>query len=179
VDAYFAFLLSSSLLGHKHNRQVWEDMCYLCEAKLTEIHREQVSSNDLSEVIVARIEDYGSIANRCAESGDAPTRAFIRKLRQHLMASSHADRVDPKHPIMIGDALQEFALFLEYLRVDLCFAGAFECGLKHVLQRTNDVRTLSEEELTSLVRAGQKEAAAIVARTLESMARESAPKPKP
>ncbi len=178
VDAYFAFLLSCSLLNLEHNRQVWEDMCYLCEAALTEMHQEHITSENLSDVIVARIEDYGRIANRTCESGDAPQIAWIKSLRQHIMASSHENRVDAEHGMVIGDCFEEFALFFDYLRIDLFFAGAFVCGLKHISQRTTDVRRLSEEELTSLVEAGQTEAAAIAARTLDSMACESSSKSK-
>ena len=94
------------------------------------------------------------------------------------MASSHDDRVEAEHPLVIGDAFKESALLSEYLRIDLLFTGAFGCVLKHILQRTTDVRTLSDEELTSLAEAGQREAAAIAARTLDSMARESSRQPK-
>ena len=178
VDTYFVFLLSASLLGHEHDREGWEDMLHLCETALMEIHREQVSSDDLLAVFVARVKDYGLIQNRCAESGDAPTADLIKSLRQHLMASSHDDRIQAEHPIVIGDAFRELALFFEFLRIDLFLAGAFSCGLKHILQRSNDVRTLPEEELITLAQAGQKEAAAIANRTLASMAAESPAPPR-
>lgn len=79
---------------------------------------------------------------------------------------------------MIADAFKEFALLSEYQKIDLLFALPFCRVLKHILQRTTDVRTLSDEELTSLAEAGQREAAATVARTLDSMARESSDQSK-
>ena len=177
VDAYLAFQLSSSLLNLEHNREVWQDMCHLCEATLTRIHEELITSGNLSDVIAARVEGYGRIASRSPNWGRAHT-AFVKSLRQHIMASSNDDRVEAEHPLVIGDAFKESALLSEYRGIDLLFAGAFCCVLRHILQCTTDVRMLSDEELTSLAEAGQREATANAARTLDSRARESSGQPK-
>lgn len=158
VDAYFVFRLSSSLLGHKQERQVWEDMYYLCEAALVEIHKEHVLSDNLANVIVARITEYGDIANHCGESHDAFVRTLTERLRHRIMISSHDDHVEESPPFVLCDIYKELDLRYWHLRIDWSIAGAFDCALKHVFQRTNDVRTLSEEEFRSLVEAGQKEA---------------------
>ena len=157
IDAYFTYLLSRALLGHKHDRQVWEDMCFLCETALIGIHGDQLSNDDLSDVFVARVEGYGQIQNRCAKSGNELATELVKALRQHLVASSHGDHVEEQHPVIIGDFLREFDASLAYLRIDHLCAGAFLCALKHILQRTNDVRTLSEQELLELAVVGQDE----------------------
>lgn len=90
------------------------------------------------------------------------------------MASSGDDFVEVEHAVVIGDFFEEWGCSFEYLRVDLFFAGAFVCGLKHILQRSNDVRTLSEEELITLAQAGQNEAATIAAQSLDSMSKRMA-----
>jgi len=178
VDAYFASRLSDSLLRHKHNHQVWVDMCYLCRDALAEIHQEYITSENLSDVIVARIEEYGRIANLASKLGDPPQVPWVKSLRQHIMASQHTDCVQAEHPLMIGSFFKETALFFDYVRIDLFFGGGFSCGLRHIFQRTTDVRKLPEEELTSLAQAGAREAAAIAARTLDSMLREPSAQPK-
>ncbi|NLW86678.1 MAG: hypothetical protein GXY38_07365 [Planctomycetes bacterium] len=148
-------------------------MCNLCKAALTHTHQGCVDSDDLSGVFIARIKEYGKIANSASKAGDSPLMDRIKSLRQHIRASAHESRVEAEHPVMIGGFFEEFTLFIEYLRIDLFFAGAFTCGLKHILQNTSDVRSVSEEELTRLAQAGQKEAAEIASRTLESITKKS------
>ena len=179
VDAYFAFKLSASLVHLKHDRHVWEDMCSFSEVALSAIHAEKVSCDDLADVIAARAEEYGRIANRCGESGEAPTIPLVKSLRRHIMASSRDDRVRAESPLVIGDAFQEFSLLLGYLRIDLLYAGPFSCVLKHIFQRTRDVRTLSEDELVALAQAGQTEAAAIAAQIPDLTSLLASPRKQP
>ena len=159
VDVYFTFLLSRSLLGHKHERQVWEDMYWFCEATLVAVHGGKVLCEDLVGVILARFDEYGGIANSCAESGDADISIkATERLRQHIMASSRDDRVEKNPPWVICDIFADLPRRSAHLRIDWFFAGSFGCALKHICHRTNDLRTLSEEEFRSLVQAGEQEA---------------------
>ena len=169
IDAYLTFLLSCSLLNLKHDRQVWEDMCNLCEVVLSKIHEQSLTNEDLADVIVARIQQYGDIANRCASSGDPPQISWLKALRQNIMASAHQNRVAAGHPLIIGDIFQEHSILLGLVAIDLMCAGRFGCALKHMFQRTNNVRTLSEGELAKLACAGAKEGAEIAEESIMRM----------
>lgn len=169
VDTYFVFHLSRAILGHKQERQVWEDMCFLCEAALVNIHEKQLLNDNLSSIIGARMKEYGDIANSCAQSGEADIGRFTDRLRQRIMASTHDDHVEENPPFVICDIFTELDRRYWHLRTDLIFAGAFCCALKHIFQRTNDVRNLSEAEFSSLVEAGQEEARPIAKKMIKSL----------
>lgn len=89
VDAYLAFQLSSSLLNLEHNREVWHDMCYLCEAALTKIHEESITSGNLStsSLLALRVTG-GSLV-------EAPTGAV-----RTLLSSNHFGSTSWLHHMM-------------------------------------------------------------------------------
>lgn len=158
VDVYFVFHLSCSMLGLEHQRDVWEGMMLFCESQLLSRYaRPVLEANDLSDVIVARIERYGSDRNSSIESGQDPFTSSLKWLRQHL-ASGNGNEVVADPAFMIGDFFAEQRFIMAMVPVEMGVGGEFGCCLKHVLKATSDVRTLSLERIKELVGDGSAEA---------------------
>ena len=158
VDVYFVFQLSCSMLGLEHQRDVWEEMMFFCESQLLSRYAPPaLSADDLSDVVVARIERYGSVRNSNIESGQDLVTTGLKWLRQHL-ASGNRNQVLADPPIMIGDFFAEQRFIMAMVPVEMRVAGEFGCSLKHVFQATSDVRTLPIERMKELVSAGRAEA---------------------
>ncbi|MCH8151494.1 MAG: hypothetical protein IH830_03870 [Planctomycetes bacterium] len=158
VDVYFVFQLSASMRGLKHQREVWEEMMLFCESQLLSRYaRPVLEADDLSDVIIARIERYGNAHNRSIESGQEPVTTGLKWLRQHL-ASGNGNKVVADPAFMIGDYFAEMRFIMAMVPVEMRVDGEFGCCLKHILQATSDVRTLSLERIKELVGAGSREA---------------------
>jgi hypothetical protein len=168
VDVYFTFLLSASLVHMKHNHQVWKDLCFLCEDGFSASYDGKFSCDDFRRVIAARIQGYGEILKQCRESGENPGMPCLKYLHQHILASSQESRVEELSPIIISDYFDKFNLLLEYQQVDLYWAEGFSGALIHIFEHTNDIRTLSEDQLIALAHAGREEALARVAQAVKA-----------
>ena len=157
VDVYFVFQLSCSMLGLKHQRDVWEEMMLFCESQLLSRYDLPVlEADDLSDVIVARIERYGNGLNRSIESGQDPVTTGLKWLRQHL-DSGDGKKVVADPAFMIGDFFAEQRFIMAMVPIEMRLGGEFGCCLKHVFKETSDLRTISLERIKELVGAGSAE----------------------
>lgn len=180
IDIYFVFLLSASMLAHGHNRSVWTEMCFLCESALVGFHEEKLWGDSFSDVIASRIKEYGEIKSRGAERGEGSGFDLGTRLLEHVDASSSDGDIVTIGPrvITLRDAFQRHELQVRAVCLDMQIAGWFRCGLKHILQRANDIRELSGQEIVELAARGQIEADAITAKAFEKMRCDKPGKPR-
>lgn len=159
VDVYFAFLLSCSMLGHKHDRLVWQQVCEYCTEELVARYATHITEcEDLVQIITDRIQDYGKTRNTCIEKGMGLTHELLEDLWLNLLASGCRDKVEAKPGVMITDGVKHFEFAGMMEAVEMQVASTFQCCLKHLLQATQDIRTMAIPEMNRLILEGQEDA---------------------
>jgi hypothetical protein len=159
VDVYFAYLVFGSMQSHKQCRAVWEELLGHLESDIVARHAARLSQcGDLRSVIAARVGRYMQAWNSfVADRRGSIIDNRLEWLLQHLRASAAPRVVEAKPPMIIGDSTEDFIWITKMTQIELRVAVAYECCLKHIFQRTDDIRTVHVSEIERDIRDGQEE----------------------
>ena len=160
ADVYTAFRMSCCL---QRNLRAWEDLATLFMIGVVGTHRSHVRSDNLDGVFEERVETYGRCWNACVDSKTYPALQCLQMLRIFILGAARRGRIDPRVPLDITDGFMgEVFATPTLIELDSNVVGKLDCALKNIMRFSDDLASLTENEVLMAAARGFDEASQIL-----------------
>jgi hypothetical protein len=163
IDTFFLYELSSSMQSHEHNKTVLTEICFDFENRISQSYANRFAiEGDLKDILRNRIIGYCERSNYAVEKKESSDMAVLKMLLQKISSANCDNPVSAESVFVIEDCFEELEITSKMFPIQTCVSGFFCCCLKHLFKATSDIRTLSLEEMDSMIKDGRREAEKIL-----------------
>ncbi|MDX1565757.1 MAG: hypothetical protein R3236_10140 [Phycisphaeraceae bacterium] len=180
ITSHLLYLLSIAMLDHRQDMQVLRQVMVYCQSlvcRMKDFQGLALENKHLNDVIVARVEQYTKVAHKASSSGSVH-KSWVRFLRKNIDAARDATGVTTEPQYVQNDAKEKKVFRAQLLWIYERYAGEYMHCLKHIFETSQDVRTLSPEQLQKLIAKGQQEHRAQIAAKMKRASEKAASSPQ-
>jgi len=167
IDVYFLSLLSFSIVGFKQDKDVGVELQLYFSERFIQCFGGKISAETtFDDIIGSRVNSYCQLKHDCIK--DSKNRNIEMEMLQELLlnidASNSSDEIKAGNPIVSRDFFDqrelESCMFPVHFRESIEFCSC----LKELFEATQDIRTLSCEEIDNRIDRGKKNTKQIISK---------------
>ena len=159
VAVYFLFEICACLRTLRHDKEVWKEICAYFQDRLIRIFTDRVRVGEpFGYVIAMRVQEYGETLTGAMKNNESCDSEVVRALLWHLDAANSDIPLTACHPLVLRDGFEFLTCHLRMYPIQMGLTLEFRCCLERIFEATSDLRSLSAEEMETLIEIGKEEA---------------------
>lgn len=167
IDVYFLSMLTFSIVGFKQDRDVGVELqLYFAERFIQGSGGKISTATTFEDIISSRVNSYCQLKHDCIK--DSKNRNIEMEMLQEILwnidYSNSNEEIKACSPLVIRDFFDQMELKSSMFPMHIKESIEFRSCLKELFEATSDIRSLSSEEMDTLIDNGRKEAEEILSR---------------